>query len=75
MSRHMGFDCHKRGHRPMPNIQDTPVVLNGYAYMGRVCNACKCPYFEQISNTRFEKSSLVDIEGKGIIHEEAPLVG
>jgi len=53
----------------MRDVQDGPIILGGYAYMGRVCNACKCPYFEQISNARLEKSALVDVGGKQIVTE------
>ena len=57
--RFRGFNCHKTGHRPMPNIPEEPVLLNGFLHVGRICQACRVAYFEQTSSQKMEPSRLI----------------
>lgn len=70
MSKHLGFSCHKVGHRPMPNIPEETMILNGYPHVGRICKFCKCAYFELLSSEKMVPSGLVSTDGKQIIISE-----
>ena len=69
MSKAMGFRCPKVGHIPMEGIPEIPYILGGKPHLGRVCKACKCSYFEQISDVHVHESPIVDQGGKRILTE------
>lgn len=66
----LAFDCPKKGHKPMTGVPTEVVLINGYPHVGYICQFCKCPYFAQVSDEKYEPSRVVDVKGKPILVTE-----